>query len=195
MNIYIDSINNPTYQNEFKQRKVDFNKFHERQKIVGQHLKAKYLGLPYLDVLKGIPFVKNKHAKPYLKSKKCFFNISNSYELVILVTGSSDLGVDIEKKRDFSYKRITSAFNPDELDYLSKQVGTEQSIMTLKLWTIKESVLKQVGVGLSGNPKSVHIDLENLQYANRDNCIYLLQDLNFFDKYLGTIAIKQEKCD
>lgn len=52
--------------------------------------------------------------------------------------------------------------------------------MTLKLWTIKESVLKQVGVGLSGNPKSVHIDLENLQYANRDNCIYLLQDLNFF---------------
>ncbi|MCK8624481.1 4'-phosphopantetheinyl transferase family protein [Apilactobacillus xinyiensis] len=187
MNIYVDNINNPIYQDEFIQRKVDFNKFHTRQKIVGQHLKAKFLGLSYHEVLNGTPFVNKQHNKPYLKSKKCFFNVSNSYDLVILVTSSHDVGVDIEKKRSFSYKRIARAFNSDELEYLA---NAKNEYMTLKLWTIKEAVLKQIGVGLSGNPKSVHINLDNLEFAKRNNCIYHLHDLDLFNDYLGTIATK-----
>ncbi len=188
MQIFTDTIDNPKYQNIFKKADVDFTKYHKRQSIVGNCLLADYMNISIEDLINGDFFNYGKHGKPYLKSKDFYFNISNSYNLVILVISDEDVGIDIEKIRPFSYHRITRAFNDNELNYLSSLPEKDEGNETLKLWTIKEATLKLLGTGLSGKAKSVNIETEFKTDADRLGQQFKLTNIDLGTNYLGTLA-------
>ncbi|WP_220729276.1 4'-phosphopantetheinyl transferase family protein [Apilactobacillus zhangqiuensis] len=186
--IFIDSIQNPKYQEIFKKADVDFTKYNKRQAIVGNLMLADYMGISIDELLHGDLFYYGDHGKPFLKSNQFQYNISNSYDLVILAVSNQEIGIDIEKLRPFTYKRITRAFTDKELDYLSNLDESVEGDETLKLWTIKESALKLVGTGLSGKVKSVDIDVDTKKSAKRLDRKIKLTDIEIADGYVGTLA-------
>lgn len=186
--IFIDSIQNPKYQEIFKKADVDFTKYNKRQAIVGNLMLADYMGISIDELLHGDLFYYGDHGKPFLKSNQFQYNISNSYDLVILAVSDQEVGIDIEKLRPFTYKRITRAFTDKELDYLSNLDESVEGDETLKLWTIKEAALKLVGTGLSGKVKSVDIDVDTKKSAKRLDRKIKLTDIEIADGYVGTLA-------
>lgn len=190
--IFIDSIQNPKYQEIFKRADVDFTKYNKRQAIVGNLMLADYMGISIDELLHGDLFYYGDHGKPFLKSKQFQYNISNSYDLVILAVSDEEVGVDIEKLRPYTYKRITRAFTDNELNYLSNLNESVEGDETLKLWTIKEAALKLVGTGLSGKVKSVDIDVDTKKSAKRLDRKIKLTDIEVADGYVGTLATYED---
>ena len=102
-------------------------------------------------------FQTNAHGKLFLDPSHglpIFFNLSHAdNRMVIAVSSIRDLGIDIEsmhKKRAF-LKIANRYFAPDEIKSLNNLSTPLQASRFFELWTLKESVLKACGFGLSGN--------------------------------------------
>lgn len=96
----------------------------------------------------------------YFEEKEIHFSLSHSGEYVACIISDSPCGIDIEKHSETrDYKKIV------------KRVCTEKELLLIdsetdfyNLWTLKESVLKAIGLGLSLDMKAV--ELEEINNAN-----------------------------
>ncbi len=86
--------------------------------------------------------------KPY-KDNSIFFNISNSDEVSVIAVSDREVGVDIEKIRTMKNKVIKYALS--EKEYESMETIDD----FFKMWTIKESVGKCLGIGLTKGIKKI----------------------------------------
>ena len=81
------------------------------------------------------------------------FNISHSGDVCVLVTGDQPVGIDIEK---IDCKNLTIAeqvFSDKECEWMS----SDPVVRFHRLWTLKESFLKAIGIGLVDDMKSIDI--------------------------------------
>ena len=129
-----------------------------------QTLTAWILLLKILEIkgYKNIKFRKNKHNKPYLIEIGKFFNISHSYEKVVLALSDEEIGIDIEKILNPNLKIIDRFFTEMEKKY----IFMDNNYIKIKerfyiIWTLKESYLKYKGTGLSEKLSSFNIDIIN----------------------------------
>ena len=91
---------------------------------------------------------KNDNGKPYITNKqKLFFNLSHSKNGLALAISDCEIGVDIEKIKEFNKSVAKRFLKTDETDDLK----------LLKLWTKLESAIKFKGLNLSYINK-VHIE-------------------------------------
>lgn len=162
----------------------------QKQSIAARILLSKLLGLPIARVLSPDFIAVGSNGKPYLSVyPKLFLSISHSYQYVAVAVNTRPIGIDIEKRREiFPYLKIKNAFTEPELSFLKNNRSNAQGNLALKLWTIKESVLKLDGVGLFGNPRTVRVDVPTLSCAKRSGCYYELEDFSSILGYIGTIS-------
>ncbi len=82
-----------------------------------------------------------------------FFNCSDSGDYAVLATDSHEIGVDLEVIRPRPYREILHRFFlPEEArSVLVADSEQERLHLFFKLWTGKESLLKQVGCGLGAD--------------------------------------------
>ncbi|MCR4604420.1 MAG: 4'-phosphopantetheinyl transferase superfamily protein [Eubacterium sp.] len=98
-----------------------------------------------------------KEGKPYVNG--CFFNISHAGEIAVSAVSDKQVGVDVEKPREFGESLIKKAFTQAEINYVeARNSDLSQSLYT-KLWTVKESVMKWLGTGISLMPEFIEVDL------------------------------------
>ncbi|MBW1605169.1 4'-phosphopantetheinyl transferase superfamily protein [Lactobacillus sp. Sy-1] len=185
--LIIDSIQNPRYQSAFERYNVG-QMYNKRQSIVGKYMLADWLRVTPAKVADGSLFESGPHGKPRLKSGASEYNIANSYDKVVLAISDQPVGVDLEKLRPYDYHRIHRAFRSEELAYLAQLTGEQQIWATFKIWTIKEAVLKLVGMGIPGGIRSMQIDLTTFAHANRYGQSIRLEPLYVGTDYVGTIA-------
>lgn len=103
----------------------------------------------------------NKNEKPYIKVKKDFyFNISHSGKYAVCAVSNRNIGVDIEKWQHFEEGVIEYIYLSDEIKSAALYPGSPERYYT-KLWTIKESVMKYYGTGLSLEPQKITINSED----------------------------------
>lgn len=101
----------------------------------------------------GIPeceqkFIYNKYGKPSLKENSGLdFNISHCRELAVCAVAKAPIGVDAEKIRDFSERVMRRCFTEPESDYVKSNSSPNKAFF--QLWTLKESYIKAIGIGLS----------------------------------------------
>ena len=102
----------------------------------------------------------NKNGKPYLKNNSAlFFNISHSAELSMCVVSENEVGCDIQKIKSVNLDLSKRFFTENERDYIfSDSEYNYQLDRFLRLWTLKESVLKAVGLGLA-------LDMRNIDFS------------------------------
>ncbi len=87
----------------------------------------------------------NEYGKPFLPNRKEFFNLSHSGEYIALAVSDGTVGVDVEKIDPAHFSIAKRVFTADELAWLREN----ESERFFQLWTLKESVIKAVGLGLS----------------------------------------------
>lgn len=137
-----------------------------KEKISGfVHNKDKYLCatagvlLKYLFEINGIrdcTLLKNEYGKLYSKScPELHFNLSHSGDYAVCVLSDSEIGADVEiiKNGDFQLARLF--FTDKENEFLEKSEEFDRDFF--RIWTLKESWLKRIGIGLSGSMKSFSV--------------------------------------
>ena len=86
--------------------------------------------------------------KPYLVGREICFNLSHSERIALCSVSDETVGCDVEKIRVYNPKVAKRFFTEEEFSLLEK--SDNQDLMFTRLWTMKESILKCLGTGLSG---------------------------------------------
>ena len=87
--------------------------------------------------------------KPVLKNKKgLFFNVSHSYDYVALALSGDEVGCDIQEIRPYNPKVAVRHYCENETALIENSADKDDAF--IRLWALKESILKYSGKGLSG---------------------------------------------
>ena len=91
------------------------------------------------------------------------FNVSHSRDMAAIAISRHDaVGIDLELI-DAAFPRTQVApdvLAPDEIRDLAALPAEEQAAYFFQLWTLKEALLKAVGCGLSLDPRTIRIRLD-----------------------------------
>ena len=98
-----------------------------------------------------LSFTRNSYGKPSLSYHSDVpFNVSHSGDWIALISGGTDeLGVDVEKIAPIDMQIAERFFSPMESQFLAAEPDNRQLETFYRLWTLKESYIKAVGMGLS----------------------------------------------
>lgn len=109
-----------------------------------------------------IEFEFNEFGKPYIKGSDVFFNLSHSGDYVMCVISDSEVGCDIQKIgycKDNLAKRF---FCEEEYSDITSQANDDlRKNLFYRYWTLKESFMKAIGLGLKLHLNSFQIILGN----------------------------------
>ena len=109
-------------------------------------------------------FVDNEeNGKPYIVNKKIFFNISHSGNYVLCAFGDENVGCDVEIINTYNDKVVNRFFTVSEQKVLNS--SNKKDVDFTRLWTLKESVLKFTGSGVSGGLSSYDFS----EYVQKDD--------------------------
>lgn len=149
-----------SYLNENEIRDLDKIKSSQRfaESLYGKAALKKQLGC-YLNCHpKDVQFSKNSYNKPLIGlpdcGRKIEFNISHSGKKLSMIFSSNHLvGIDIEVlETKMAIEELASIaernFATEELTYLNRVGCKEYKQEFYKLWTLKEALLKALGIGL-----------------------------------------------
>lgn len=87
--------------------------------------------------------------KPVLESDKgLFFNISHSDDFVALALSDKEVGCDIQEIRPYNPKVALRHYCENEMKLIESSSDKDDAF--IRMWALKESILKFTGKGLSG---------------------------------------------
>ena len=87
--------------------------------------------------------------KPVLiNEKELCFNISHSGDFVALAISDNEVGCDIQEIKSYNPRVAKRNYCPEETAFIENSENKDESF--IKLWALKESVLKFTGMGISG---------------------------------------------
>ena len=106
-----------------------------------------------------IAFSDNK--KTYIDgADSLYFNLSHSGSMAVCAFSDSEVGIDIEQNKAFKDSLIDYVFDDREKEYIRDLAQDESQMNALftRLWTMKESIMKYFGKGITMGPKSIYVD-------------------------------------
>lgn len=94
-------------------------------------------------------FEREHLGKPLVKGGGCHFNLAHSLDASVVVVASCPVGIDLEYIRPLEDVAVLARriLTKEEAAWLKQQ--PDPSSAMVRLWTVKESVLKAAGLGLS----------------------------------------------
>ncbi|HZG18216.1 MAG TPA: 4'-phosphopantetheinyl transferase superfamily protein [Candidatus Bathyarchaeia archaeon] len=95
-------------------------------------------------------FASNEYGKPFVTDEPdLHFNLSHSGEWVVCVFHTQPVGVDIEEMISIDFQMAALILSEKEQLVFTQKKQQEQMDYFYTMWTIKESVTKAIGKGLS----------------------------------------------
>lgn len=89
-----------------------------------------------------------EHGKPYFPTApEISFNLSHCNSLVACVLGTGELGVDVEEIRTRRSGVMRRAFSAEEIVAVEQSNNPDEAFF--RYWTLKESYVKAIGIGIS----------------------------------------------
>ena len=99
-------------------------------------------------------FEYGEHGKPAIVGHpEIYFNMSHCREAAICVLSDKPVGVDIESIHRYSESLARYTMNDTELKQIEQ--AEHREVEFIRLWTLKEAVLKRSGEGIRNNMKHV----------------------------------------
>lgn len=114
------------------------------------------------------------NGKPYLKNIDIHFNISHCAEGVAVAVDDSMIGIDIQEKSEFKEKVAMRFFTESEYQKIKNSEDRAESF--IRIWTLKESVIKCFGKALA--------NLNDYSFENYEN---------YFEKFDKKFSCLSEK--
>lgn len=104
-------------------------------------------------------FLKNESGKPFLKSPETtfHFNLSHSEDDFLIAFSRHPVGVDLERKNRIITELndiIKRYYSPEEQQAVNSSAYPQETF--LKIWTMKEAIIKAMGTGIHENLKALN---------------------------------------
>ena len=138
----------------------------------------------------------SEHGKPYINN--VFFNLSHTVDMAVCAVSDCEIGVDVEKIRDFNLNIVKRFFCESEYRYLMSIKDNKEKMQNefFRLWTLKESYIKANAKGLFIGLDSFEFDTGSGELRSRlikspDNTEWFFNEIKDFA--LHKIAICTEK--
>ena len=129
----------------------------------------------------------NKYGKLFFENKKDIkFNLSHSKDTAIAVISNKEVGCDIEKLRKYNEKIANKYFSKGENEFINKSEDKDESFT--RIWTLKESFLKAIGIGLIQNMNEISIipnDISIEIKQNIDERKWIFKEIKLDDNYIS----------
>ncbi|MGN7359331.1 4'-phosphopantetheinyl transferase family protein [Paenibacillus sp. SAF-054] len=145
-----------------------------------------------------VQFTKNDYGKPSLKGYPDFhFNISHSADWVVCaVSTEGPIGVDIEQIGEAEDEVARLCFTHTELERWRHCPADLRDGFFYELWTLKESYVKAIGMGLSVPLSSIGTEKYGDGYyisCNKkvDTCRYM-KSMSIDDEYACSVCVPAE---
>ncbi len=137
--------------------------------ILGEVL-LRYILLKHYGITsKEIAFQYNEYGKPSLiKPKGIHFNISHSGEWVLCGVSDMPIGIDVEGGMEEVIPIAERFFTEKEIRYIDSHLLGNQYDAFYKIWTLKESYIKCVGMGLQ-----IPLNSFNFEFLKEKISIYV----------------------
>ena len=104
-------------------------------------------GIVYTD---DTPITKNDMGKPSLtEHPRIHYNLSHAKGIAACIVTDRECGIDCEQVRKCSKGVMRRAFTEKERALVEGLPVEEQDLMFTRLWTLKESYVKAIGIGVS----------------------------------------------
>jgi 4'-phosphopantetheinyl transferase len=167
---------------DMKERNIRFIRWQDRHShLLGKLLLLKGLNITY-NILEHIQY--NFYQRPFISSMDIDFNISHSGKYVLCAIGEHlQVGVDIEEIKKNSLEDFKKVMTSKQWDIINN--APEPYREFYKFWTIKESVIKADGRGLSIPLDELEIDNNTVNYDGR---LWYIAELNLDSQYAASIA-------
>ncbi|MBC1744266.1 4'-phosphopantetheinyl transferase superfamily protein [Listeria welshimeri] len=142
-----------------------------------------------------IEFEQNQFGKLKLKNSKLKFNISHSGDFVIVASSDSEVGIDIEEKKEY-YPSILIFFHEIERNFI--QNHSNKIELFYDYWCLKESYIKYIGKGLYTSLDSYFVMKESDKYRAYINSTLLDLEFHFIYidvRYSCAVCTKEKHVD
>lgn len=97
-------------------------------------------------------FEYGEHGKPRIVGHPdIHFNMSHCREAAICALSSHPVGVDVESIREYHESLVRYTMNEREVQEIEQ--AERPAVAFIRLWTMKEAVLKHAGIGISNDVK------------------------------------------
>ena len=91
---------------------------------------------------------RTEKGKPYFPDfPAVHFNLSHGRGMAVCLLSSHECGVDVEQRRPLREKVVSRVFSREEQSAL--QTADDPDFLFTRLWTLKESYVKAIGIGVS----------------------------------------------
>jgi phosphopantetheinyl transferase len=133
---------------------------------------------------------RNENGKPFLKlpstlNISLFFSVSHTKDAYFIAISNENVGIDAELlNRSVNYMPILSRFSQAERE----EIRTTEDF--LKLWTIKESVIKWLGGTLAHDLRNLTYEKGFLKYKGLDLPLQITQTI--FKEHVLTVCQETE---
>jgi len=143
------------------------------ERAYGSYMKEYY----HVDAAKHPEIVIREYGKPFFANGDIYFNLSHAGDRVMCALSTELVGCDVEYRSRNSLSIAKRFFTAEEYDFI-KSKENDSSYFT-KIWTLKESVLKASGQGISYPMNSFSV-VDNGQIAK--SIVFPENDILFFIK-------------
>ena len=117
-------------------------------------------------------FEYGEHGKPSIVGHpEIYFNMSHCKEAAICVLSDKPVGVDIESIRRYSESLARYTMNDAEMAQIER--AERREVEFVRLWTLKEAVLKLSGEGIRNDMKHVLEALKNAKTVINEKKSYI----------------------
>lgn len=83
------------------------------------------------------------------------YNLSHSDGITVCLVSAHECGIDAERIRQYRPKVVKRAFSDAEKTLIENAPDEERDSLFFRLWTLKESYVKAIGIGISYPLKTV----------------------------------------
>ena len=138
-------------------------------------------------------FKEGEYGKPELVDNNIHFNFSHSGNRVMCTISTKDVGCDVEKMCNIDLVLAMKHLADGEQNIIKMINDPDKQIHAFyRIWTLKESFIKTIGLGLTQKLDSFSIDIGKSITVNQDfdNEQYHFMEYNLGDGYCYAVCSK-----
>lgn len=140
----------------------------------------------------------DENGKPFLKKPEgtgLMFNLSHAGDWLVCALGDGCVGVDVEQVREADTVLAKAVMTPKELTDWRNMEESLRAPAFCRLWTLKESYSKFLGIGLSMEFSRVQMITEEnglLVPSGDDGC--RLRNCRLGEDYFFSLCVEKKNC-
>jgi len=129
------------------------------------------------------------HGKPYLKNHSdVYFNISHCHEMAVAAICNSEIGIDVENIREYRPRVAKKVFS--ERENMILQASENPNETFFRIWTLKESFVKAIGIGISYPMKTCEFLLNDNGFSVNGCDGFTFRQIIVNDKFICSVCVK-----